>query len=93
MFFLSAFPTVMLVLFVAGCVSCLTLVDALGCVSTLASAGRSAAVHMVLTGGDGVGTTTCGHKDGVRIVGTTHVYHCRRPSHPKLTNVGVIEAS
>lgn len=54
--------TKVLVLFVAGCVSSFTLVDALGCVSTLSSAGGSAAIHMVLTGRDGVGTTACIHK-------------------------------
>lgn len=46
----------MLVLLVAGAVASFTPEDTLRCVSTFSAAGRSAAIHMVLTGGDGVRT-------------------------------------
>lgn len=48
----------MLILFVAGGVSSFTLVDTLRSVSTFSAAGRSAAIHMVLTGGNGVRAAT-----------------------------------
>lgn len=89
----SAFLTKVLVLLIAGCVSGFTLVDTLGCVSTLASARGSAAIYMVLTGGDSVRATTCGCKDWLR---NTHPHtHTHRIclSYAKLTNMRVIEAS
>lgn len=89
----SNFLTKVLVLFVAGCVSNFTLEDALGCVSTLPTAGGSAAIHMVLAGGDSVGPTSCRHTDSVRTVDTTHTCTTAGLSHTKLTNVGVIKAS
>lgn len=85
--------TIVLVLFVAWCVSSFTLEDALGCFSTFSGARGSAAIHMVLAGGDGVGTTTCTQKQTFRIENTTNVYHSRSLSHRKLTDMGIIEAS
>lgn len=52
------FFTIMLILFVARGVSSFTREDTLRCVSTFSAAGRSAAIHMVLTGGNGVRTAT-----------------------------------
>lgn len=90
--FTSAILTEVLVLLIAGCVSRFTLVDTLGCFSTLTSARGSAAIHMVLTWGDGVRATTCGYKDWLRDVHHTH-NHCICLSHAKLTDMRVIEAS
>ena len=50
----------MLVLFVAWRVSRLTLLGTLWRLALLSGAGRSAAVHMVLTGSDGVGPAAWG---------------------------------
>lgn len=66
--FLSAALTIVLVLCIAWCVSRLTLADTLWCVTTLPTTGRSAAIHMVLTGGDGVGPAACRHKDIVSLL-------------------------
>lgn len=82
----------MLILFVAGGVSSFTIVDTLRCASTFSAAGRSAAIHMVLTGGNGVRTATwresLGHKQA-----TIHTMPLICILHKELTNVGVIEAS
>lgn len=53
------FFTIVLVFFVTGCVTRFTLIDALGSVATLSSAGGPGAVNMVFTGRDGVGPATC----------------------------------
>lgn len=50
--------TIVLILLVTGCVSSFTLVNTLRCFSTFSATGRSATIHMVLTGGNGVGTAT-----------------------------------
>lgn len=69
------FFTIVLILFVAGGVSSFTLVDTLRCVSTFSTAGRSAAIHMVLTGGDGVGAATW-RESGLGTRNNTHKTIC-----------------
>ena len=51
--------TIVFIQSVAWCVSRFTLADALWCVTSLPSAGRSGAIHMVFTGRNGVGSATC----------------------------------
>ena len=83
----------MLVLFIAGLVSIFTFLDATGCFSSLASAGGSAAVYMVLARWDSVGTTTCRHNFWVRSVDNAHTLDFLISLlHRKFTNVGVIKA-
>lgn len=85
----------MLVLFVAGCVSSFTLEETLWGVSTLSTTGRSAAIHMVFTGLNGVGPATYGHNISVRIK-IAHVYLHRSITDTQttsLTNVRVVETS
>lgn len=82
----------MLILFVAGGVSSFTREDTLRCVSTFSAAGRSAAIHMVLTGGNGVRTATW--RDKVWVTNEQqYTQHHLRVLHKVLTNVGVIKAS
>lgn len=81
----------MLILFVAGGVSSFTREDTLRCVSTFSAAGRSAAIDMVLTGGNGVRTATW--TDKVWVTNEQQYTHHLCVLHKVLTNVGVIKAS
>lgn len=90
----SPFLTKVLVLLVGWCVSNLTFVDALRCVSLLTLTSRSAAIYMMFAWRNTVGATACRQRK-VKVKELREVQNRTQNLHHKwkFTNVRVVKAS